>query len=61
MKKQTVEQRRISFMQQFEDAVKALDPLLARRIEWESAHHFFYTGKDPKDAAQGYVAARTTI
>jgi len=50
--------RKSSWMAAFEDSVVALDSKHRGKIEWDSAHHFFNQGLDPKEAAEKYVANR---
>lgn len=43
------------WMSDFTDAVAALDPTLTRNIQWDEAHHFYFSGITPKDAAKRYA------
>ena len=58
MKTQTKAQRQSSYLAAFSDAVVALEPAHAGRIEWPSALHFYFTGVPVADAAAKYVNNR---
>jgi hypothetical protein len=46
---------RAVWMSDFTDALSVIDPTLTRQIHWEDAHHFYFQGIPPKDAAKRYA------
>ena len=55
---ETKAQREADWMARFADAVVTLEPRHAGRIEWPSAKHFYYEGRQPQEAAAQYVDNR---
>ncbi len=49
---------RAQWMGKFCDTVELLAPGLSGRIDWNTAIHFFFTGRDPVEAAKHYVETR---
>jgi hypothetical protein len=49
---------RAQWMGAFMDAVLALAPHMAGRIDWTTATHYFLTGRDADEAAALYVENR---
>lgn len=49
---------RAQWMGKFCDTVELLAPGLSGRIDWNTATHFFFTGRDPVEAAKHYVESR---
>lgn len=49
---------RAQWMGQFLDRVEALAPHMAGRIDWNTATHYFLTGRDAFEAATLYVENR---
>jgi len=52
------EHLRAQWMGAFMDAVLALAPHMAGRIDWTTATHYFLTGRDADEAAALYVENR---
>jgi hypothetical protein len=46
---------RAQWMGRFCDAVQAAAPYLAGRIDWNTATHYFLTGRKPEEAAALYL------
>ena len=59
MKNQTKAQRQARYLAEFVDAVIAIDPSHAGRIEWPTALHFYFTGVPVADAAARYLDNRS--
>ena len=53
--------RRQRWMRDFEQNVLALDYRYTGHIDWDTASHFFFSGKSPSDAAQQYVTIRHVV
>ena len=49
---------RAQWMGAFADTVEALAPHMAGRIDWNTATHYFLTGRDAVEAATLYVENR---
>lgn len=50
--------RQADWLARFSDAVIAIDPRHAGRIDWPTAKHLMFQGGDPTDAARRYVDNR---
>ena len=61
MKRLTKAQVKAAWLTQFSALVVAAVPSCAGRIDWDEAHHFFFTGKSPADAAALYVVDRAEV
>ena len=46
------------WMRNFEDHAVKLDSSHAGKIDWDTAHHYYFQKHDPKDAAERYVNSR---
>lgn len=55
---ETKAQQKADWLARFSDAVVTLEPRHAGRIEWDSAHHFYFSGLTPEAAAEKYVNNR---
>jgi hypothetical protein len=56
---ETKAQRQAAWMAAFADLVATAAPSLAGRIDWPTAHHFYFSGMTPEAAARQYLEGRT--
>ena len=55
---QTKAQRQAEWLATFSDAVITADARHAGQIDWPTAHHFYFSGLAPAEAAARYIANR---
>lgn len=54
----TKAQRMADWIGRFSDALLSVYPHLSGRVDWDAAHHYYYSGVSVEDAVLQYCIAR---